>query len=1637
MGTKRIMFKSLGVLMALAILMVALPVLTVQAQTTRYVDLNYGSNTPGWETTHFATIQSAIDAASSGDTITVAAGTYTEDVTVNKPITLVGAGRDDVTIQGVGTGESAALVIAADDVTFEGFTIQGAAGGRKTVRVTTATINLEFLNNKVVTADNSGEDNAWSGFETTGTQTDHIINGNIFIGNKTAQLIYFNPNTVGLTFTNNTIEGTVRPNGLVAGFEGLDGTQNISGNTFDIESDYAVLELFGTFDGEAIFAANTFPDGYVLIVNKVVKAPPVYNVTQGTYFDTIQSAIDAASSGDTIEVAPGTYDEDININKSLTLKSESGADNTLIRGQKGGNNATIRVSANDVIIDGFTITRVGNNLAEWNDSSLKTAGIAIINRSNSGLLIKNNIIIGNRTGIDVNNTSYVTIQNNEIIDNRTGLLFRNETNYLTVINNEITDNWTIGILFLDMGGTPPQTAHNSVFNNNNLSGNWYGQVEDRQLPDAEETNFKDFSSNWWGSTNLTITSEPAGEPGYADLIPVKYGGTATPPDFAPAIVGIASSNILFCPVLDAPPPVGEVYYSVENADTGEKFCTIQTGIDAASVGETLIVSPGTYNELLIVDKPLTLLGPNAGIHGTSDRTSEAEIIGPSNMWLSIYVSSENVVIDGFTINGINLDPGNYYTVGLYSVAGDFILKNNIFTNNNGMSILTSGGSYASGNSISGVMIIDNLITNEYPSDDPYNFGIYLQSTLASVTGNFVENMRSGIQIQPYNIPGYGLVENNTFLAYARPLWFNYAVHVDSNWEIKNNLISGIATPSSIEERPFNAIRVETFYNGNVSFTQNRVLFGEANSTEQNLYRENNVTNGISNASPNWWGNIAGPKEAFVTLKDTSYIPWCGDPECSFLVYPNEKGELVLEGTINLDGGVKVDVDGVTILVKDGTIIKNVSPCFEVTANNVTILGESEGGATCVPTGTSAGVEVADGVETLTVKGLHFDGSETSGPAIHFAGNVQDIQVLDNLFEAFSPSALVFDGAVDKHFIQGNLFLNVGAPAIISTTEISAAYNSWGVNEAPVISGVTTTPFTHVDLWVLPVTTQVLQGEDITFTVMADMQNIAGAEFDLIYPTDLLTFSGFSDVTVEFMGIITGDDPETQADLLTHSLGVISFRGTYDFTDSEAGPVSGEDLVLFRATFTASETLTRFDTLGLVELPQGFAMSPDIEHATNYVYPLLAEDVAVSVVAPPVITSEDIEGYYLVDELREFKVKMTNPAEGGTYELVLFRFEVEAVDGDITLFQYKADENWLNMPLDCVGGTCVGYYGSETGFPLGTNYESETTFRIQFAKSGAYPVVITLEDLNADNHLLASLEAEPQVYAVPVISSDDLAGPYVVDITQEFKVAMTNPADGGTYEYVLFHFEVKAEDGDIAVFQYKAGENWLDMPLTCVSGTCVGYYGPSGGFKIEPNYFAETTFRVQFAETGTYPVDVTLVDLDMDERVLAEFDDDAIVIDSEQLVGRVMMQGRYERGGVLFTLTREDTGFVTTAFSLSQLGQHNVFIDDVAEGLTYSVTVSQDRYLDVHLALDKVITLSNGQFILPDLYLYAGDVTNTNEVDIGDAALVGAQYGLTGAAISLEGDANFDGRVNIQDLALVGGNFRMTSGSAYSTWLLAD
>jgi len=151
-------------------------------------------------------------------------------------------------------------------------------------------------------------------------------------------------------------------------------------------------------------------------------------------YPTIQGAIDASRTGDTVLVAPGTYAEGLAIHDKgiLTLESEAGAESTIIDGTGATNVIEVSASKNshrtDYRISGFTIrngahggvhgyggrTHVENNIVIDNALVDGYAYGAVRLQDSSGS-IRHNVIKGNdATGVWLIDPHQVLVEDNRI-----------------------------------------------------------------------------------------------------------------------------------------------------------------------------------------------------------------------------------------------------------------------------------------------------------------------------------------------------------------------------------------------------------------------------------------------------------------------------------------------------------------------------------------------------------------------------------------------------------------------------------------------------------------------------------------------------------------------------------------------------------------------------------------------------------------------------------------------------------------------------------------------------------------------------------------------------------------------------------------------------------------------------------------------------------------------------------------------------------------------------------------------------------------------------------------------------------------------------------------------------------------------
>jgi parallel beta-helix repeat protein len=140
----------------------------------------------------YATIQGAINALSQPsmpeDTIQVSAGTYYENIVVNKTLSLIGEGSDRTIIDGNNTGT--AVAIKADSVLITNFTIQNASGSggiylesvrncyitRNKIKINSDGIHLQYSSNNII-SENNITANSWYGLD-LGYSSENVISRN-------------------------------------------------------------------------------------------------------------------------------------------------------------------------------------------------------------------------------------------------------------------------------------------------------------------------------------------------------------------------------------------------------------------------------------------------------------------------------------------------------------------------------------------------------------------------------------------------------------------------------------------------------------------------------------------------------------------------------------------------------------------------------------------------------------------------------------------------------------------------------------------------------------------------------------------------------------------------------------------------------------------------------------------------------------------------------------------------------------------------------------------------------------------------------------------------------------------------------------------------------------------------------------------------------------------------------------------------------------------------------------------------------------------------------------------------------------------------------------------------------------------
>jgi PGF-pre-PGF domain-containing protein len=432
-----------------------------------------------------------------------------------------------------------------------------------------------------------------------------------------------------------------------------------------------------------------------------------YYVTPG---ESIQAAVDNASDGDMIVVRDGTYIENIDVDKRLTIQSENGSATVQAANIS---DSVFEVTADHVNISGFTV-----------ENSISSAGISLNGVEHCN--ISNNNLSNNFCAIYSSSSKFNIIAENTLADNvGAAICLYNESDNNQVLGNNISNNtWGVWI------GYYGSSSHNII--------------SDNVITDTKEYGAINVYGN--GTTNNTITDNYAS---FNNGVGISLGDLSSNNT---VINNNASFNEYFGIFL---------YSSSYNSILGNSASSNSnngTGIflGGLSTNNTVMNNNVSFNE-------------GVGIHlHSSDNNKIASNNANSNNAGGIslfHFSCNNTVINNNASYNV-LFGGIDITIS----CDNNTISNNTASFNSGwgISLLSSDyntitGNYANYNNGTGFVLnlsSKNTIENNRAS---YNkqFGIILDSSsYNTVTGNYA-NSNDNMGIILYNLSSNNIIIDNT------------------------------------------------------------------------------------------------------------------------------------------------------------------------------------------------------------------------------------------------------------------------------------------------------------------------------------------------------------------------------------------------------------------------------------------------------------------------------------------------------------------------------------------------------------------------------------------------------------------------------------------------------------------------------------------------------------------------------------------------------------------------------------------------------------------------------------------------------------------------------------------------------------
>ncbi|MGZ4927999.1 MAG: right-handed parallel beta-helix repeat-containing protein [Halobacteriota archaeon] len=339
----------------------------------------------------------------------------------------------------------------------------------------------------------------------------------------------------------------------------------------------------------------------ILLATFVVPASAAeLTVGPGGQYTTIQQAVHAAKSGDTVSVAPGTYTENVIVDKPLTITAVSARPTVHAA---DASKDVFMVTSPGVRIDGLTITGGESGVMLQNTSKCVVTNVLAQDNARGVYLsfsteneISNNNLANNGYGVYGDYASRNTISSNVATGERGGStalgdgIFLNHGDLNTITRNNLSANHVFGISIY--------TSTQNIISNNTMRDNVNIGVRLGPGSNNNTLTFNTFARN--GQTSQQVAE---GFPPSGILIVSATGNQFYLNNFISqpsAIVGVSAA------ILDSPEKLAYTFNSVERTSYMSNYYSDYTGTDANGTG--IGSAPSAYGDKFPLIQSVTSYG---------------------------------------------------------------------------------------------------------------------------------------------------------------------------------------------------------------------------------------------------------------------------------------------------------------------------------------------------------------------------------------------------------------------------------------------------------------------------------------------------------------------------------------------------------------------------------------------------------------------------------------------------------------------------------------------------------------------------------------------------------------------------------------------------------------------------------------------------------------------------------------------------------------------------------------------------------------------------------------------------------------------------------------------------------------------